>query len=106
MSLKPTPNIDYMLDFAKSYIDGTCDEIHFELDYGYEIEQRYGAMVKEDRRAAELIFDCLVEEGSNYAMTEDTERLRKRIKRQYEYVMRCIRKKPTESMWCYRNDEF
>ena len=48
MPKKPTPNINFMLKTAKEYIDGTGDELSFMLDYGYELEKRYKAMVKED----------------------------------------------------------
>ena len=82
-----TPNIDYMLNLAQSYIEGTGDDLHFELDYGYELEKRYKAMVREDRRMANLIYDYLVREGSDYATSEHGEVLRERIRRQYEYVI-------------------
>ena len=84
---KNMPNIDYMLKAAKDYIDGTGDDLSFELDYGYELEKRYKAMVNEDATLADLIFDCLVREGSDYATTEIGDKLRARVKKQYDYVM-------------------
>ena len=82
-----TPNIDYMLNLAQSYIEGTGDDLHFELDYGYELEKRYRAMTRENKELADLIFDHLVREGSDYATSEHGEVLRERIRRQYEYVI-------------------
>ena len=38
MAKKATPNIDYMLQMAKDYIDGIGNPLDFELDYGYEFE--------------------------------------------------------------------
>jgi len=44
------------------------------LGFPYEIEKRYRKMVREDREYAELIFDYLVEEGTNkYDDLSDTE---------------------------------
>ena len=90
---KETPNIDYMLSLARDYIEGNGNPLTFELDYGYELEKRYDAMVKEDSRVAELIFDHLVREGSDYATSESGDALRARIKRQYEYVMSVSRRR-------------
>ena len=61
--------------------------LDFELDYGYEFEKRYPKMEKENRELTEVIFDYLVQEGSDYAVDESGEKLRKRIKKQYECVM-------------------
>ena len=87
MPLKATPNIDFMLQAAKEYIDGTGNPLDFELDYGYELEKRWNAMAREDIELANLIYECLVREGSDYATDEKSDTLRKRIKKQYAFVM-------------------
>ncbi len=87
MPRKSTPNIDFMLKTAKDYIDGKGNPLDFELDYGYELEKRYDAMAREDDKLANLIYERLVREGSDYADNETTEKLRRRIKRQYDYVI-------------------
>ncbi len=51
MAKKATPNIDYMLQMAKDYIDGTGNPLDFELDYGYEFEKRYRKMEKGEQGA-------------------------------------------------------
>ena len=56
-------------------------------DCRYEFEKRYSKMEKENRELTEVIFDYLVQEGSDYAVDESGEKLRKRIKKQYERVM-------------------
>ena len=84
---KETPNIDFMLNAAKEYIDGAGYDLFFELDYGYELEKRYTAMEKEDAVLADLIYDCLVRNGSDYATSESGVILRARVKHQYDYVM-------------------
>ena len=91
MPKKATPNTDFMLNTAKEYIDETGNDLSFKLDYGYDLEKRYKAMVKEDHEIADLIYDCLVEQGSDYAMDESTEQNRKRVKKQYDFVMSVFR---------------
>lgn len=58
-------NINYVMDMTQSFLDGEIDDITYWLDFPYEIEKRYQKMVRENREYAELIFDCLVEEGTN-----------------------------------------
>lgn len=57
--------INYVMDMTKSFLDGEIDCISYSLDFPYEIEKRYRKMVRKDRECAELIFDYLVEEGTN-----------------------------------------
>ncbi len=86
ISSKATPNIDFMLNMAKEYIDGTGNPFDFEYDYGYHFEKRYRAMLKEDGELTDLIYDCLVAQGSDHALDEEREQLKKRIRKQYNYV--------------------
>lgn len=87
ISRKATPNIDFMLNMAKEYIDGTGNQFDFEYDYGYHFEKRYKAMLRENRELTDLIYDCLIVEGSDHAQDEDRKQLKKRIKKQYNYVI-------------------
>ncbi|OLN25277.1 hypothetical protein [Desulfosporosinus metallidurans] len=80
-------NINYVMNMTKSFLDGEIDDITYWLDFPYEIEKRYRKMVKEDRDYSELIFECLVEEGTNrYNDLSDAEFI-KLIRKQYEYIM-------------------
>lgn len=79
-------NINYMMDMTKSFLEGEIDDISYWLDFPYEIEKRYRKMVREDKEYAELIFDCLVEEGTNkYEELTDTQ-FKKLIRKQYKYI--------------------
>ena len=79
-------NINYIMDMAKSFLDGEIDIIDFYLDFPYEIEKRYRKMVREDREYAELIFDYLVEEGTNkYDKLSDAQ-FKRLIRKQYKYI--------------------
>lgn len=79
-------NINYVMDMTQSFLDGEIDDITYWLDFPYEIEKRYQKMVREDREYAELIFDCLVEEGTHkYDELSDTQ-FKKLIRKQYKYI--------------------
>lgn len=84
MSRVGMPNINYVMNLTKSFLDGEIDSISYSLDFPYEIEKRYRKMVKEDRDYAELIYDCLVEEGTDkYDDLSDVE-FAKLIHKQYK----------------------
>lgn len=79
-------NINYIMDMAKSFLDGEIDDISFHLDFPYEIEKRYRKMVREDRDYAELIYDYLVEEGTNKYNDLTDAQFKKLIRKQYKYI--------------------
>ncbi len=79
-------NINYMMDMTKSFLDGEIDCIDFSQDFPYEIEKRYRKMVREDREYAELIFDYLVEEGTNKYDDLTDAQFKKLIRKQYKYI--------------------
>ena len=79
-------NINYIMDMTKSFLDGEIDCISFYLDFPYEVEKRYRKMVQEDRDYAELIFDCLLEEGTNKYNELSDAQFKKLIRKQYKYI--------------------
>lgn len=79
-------NINFLLEMTKSYLDGKIDIITYGLDFPYEVEKRYKALLKEDREIAELIYDCLVEDGANLYNGLSEEEFKKKISMKYEYV--------------------
>jgi len=79
-------NINYIMDMTKSFLDGEIDIIDFYLDFPYEIEKRYRKMVREDRDYAELIFDYLVEEGTNKYDDLSDAQFKRLIRKQYKYI--------------------
>ena len=79
-------NINFVMDMTKSFLDGEIDSISYWLDFPYEIEKRYRKMVREDREYAELIFDYLVEEGTNKYDDLTDAQFKKLIRKQYKYI--------------------
>ena len=80
-------NINYMMDMTKSFLDGEIDSISYWLDFPYEIEKRYRKMVREYRDYAELIYDYLVEEGTDKYNDLTEAQFKKLIRKQYKYIM-------------------
>ncbi|HBW38766.1 hypothetical protein [Desulfosporosinus sp. BICA1-9] len=74
------------MDMTKSFLDGEIDYISFYLDFPYEVEKRYRKMVREDREYAELIFDCLLEEGTNKYDELSEAQFKRLIRKQYKYI--------------------
>ncbi len=81
-----TPNIDFLMEMTKSYLDGKIDSLVYSLDFPYEVETRYKALLKEDRELAELIYDCLVEDGVYLYDDLTEEDFREKISKEYEYI--------------------
>lgn len=79
-------NIEFLLKMTKSYLDGDMDEIEYGLDFPYEVELRYKDLLKEDREMAELIYDCLVEEGAFLYAKIAEEGFREKVAEEYEYL--------------------
>ena len=79
-------NIEFLLKMTKSYLDGDIDEIAYGLDFPYEVETRYKELLKEDTELAEIIYDCLVEDGAYLYNDLTEEKFKEKIAKEYEYV--------------------
>jgi hypothetical protein len=49
------PNIDFVMNMTKKYLNGEIDLIDYSLDFPYELEKRYRKMHREDDDYCELI---------------------------------------------------
>lgn len=79
-------NIKFLLEMTKSYLDGKIDKITYGLDFPYEVETRYKGLLKEDRELAQLIYDCLVEDGAYLYDDLSEEKFKEKIAIEYEYI--------------------
>src|SRR5690554_4967128 len=79
-------NIVFLLQMTKDYLDGKIDVTSYRLDFPYELETRYKKMLRENRLMAELIYDCLVEDGVFLYDELSDEDFEDQIRRQYEFV--------------------
>ena len=80
------PNINYMMNMTKKFLDGKSDDIAYTLDFPYELEKRYKKMYREDDDYCELIYECIYEEGITlYNKLSDAE-FKKLIQEKYDYI--------------------
>lgn len=80
------PNINYMMNMTKKFLDGKIDDIAYTLDFPYELEKRYKKMYREDDDYCELIYECIYEEGITlYNKLSDAE-FKKLIQEKYDYI--------------------
>jgi uncharacterized protein with von Willebrand factor type A (vWA) domain len=71
---------------TKAYLDGELDSVSYSLDFPYEVETRYKMLLKEDRALAEIIYDCLVEEGINLYQELSEKEFKDKITKEYEFI--------------------
>lgn len=76
----------FLMNMTRDYLDGKIDPIEYWLDFPYELESRYNKLLREDRQLAELIFDCLIENGTNLYDSLTEAEFRERIIQKYEYI--------------------
>ena len=76
-----------VLKMVRQYLDGELDYISFTMDFPYEVQKRYSQMQKENPHIADMIYSCLIENGTDKADMMSGDVFRALIKRQYDYVM-------------------
>jgi len=80
------PNINFMMNMTKKFLDGKIDDITYTLDFPYEIEKRYNKMHREDDDYCELIYECLYEEGIALYDDLSDDEFKVLIRNQYDYI--------------------
>lgn len=80
------PNINFMMNMTKKFLDGKIDNISYTLDFPYEIEKRYNKMHREDDDYCELIYECLYEEGIAIYDDLSDDEFKELIRKQYNYI--------------------
>lgn len=56
------PNINFMMNIAKEFLDGKVDGVSYSLDFPYDLEKRHKKMHKEDDAYCYLIYEDLYED--------------------------------------------
>lgn len=79
-------NIQFLLQMTKEFLIGEVDFLTYSLDFPHEVEIRYKRLVSENKVMAELIYDCLVEDGADLHYQLSEEEFRTKIDEQYEFV--------------------
>ena len=87
------PNIDYLMNMTKEFLDGKIDGITYSLYFPHELDQRYKKAHREDDDYCDLIYECLYEEGiCRYNELSDRE-FKKLIRKQYNYIKKIARER-------------
>lgn len=89
------PNIDYIMEMTKEYLDGKMELFAYELDLPYELEQRYQKMRREDPDYCELIYEELYEEGVCVATQMSESEFKKLLRKKYNRIKKIAR----EGFW-------
>ena len=74
------------MEMTKAYLEGELDSVSYSLDFPYEVETRYKKLLKEDRALAEIIYDCLVEDGVNLYQDLSEKEFKEKISTEYEFI--------------------
>lgn len=80
------PNIDFLMNMTKEFLDGKIDCMTYFLDFPYELNQRYKKAHREDDDYCELIYECLCEEGTDRFNELSDGEFKKLIRKQYNYI--------------------
>jgi len=80
------PNIDFLMNMTKEYLDGKIDSITYSLDFPHELDQRHKKAYREDDDYCELIYECLYEEGIGRFNELSDGEFKKLIRKQYNYI--------------------
>lgn len=81
--MKKRSNIDTVLDMVEAFLKGKMSRLDFQLDFPYEVQQRYSKMAREDEEFAKLIDDRLVEDGVYKGEHLNDDAFRKLIRKQF-----------------------
>ena len=80
------PNIDFMMNMTKEFLEGKIDGVTYSLDFSYQMEKRYKKMNKEDDDYCYLINEDLYEDGVvRFNELSDAE-FKKLIRKHYNYI--------------------
>lgn len=85
------PNIDFLMNMTKAYLDGKIDSMTYSLDFPHELDQRYKKAHREDDDYCDLIYECLYEEGISRVNELSDGEFKKLIRKQYNYIKKIAR---------------
>ena len=80
-------NINAVLEMTKDYLDGKMDRIDYQLDFPWEVEQRYQKMCREDAEYTDMLYYYLVECGTDRVAGLPDNDFYALIQKQYLQVM-------------------
>lgn len=82
------PNIDFMMNMTKEFLDGKIDGVSYSLDFEYYLEKRYKKMQKEDDDYCYLIYEDLYQDGVARFNELSDQDFKKLIRKHYNNIMK------------------
>jgi len=86
------PNIDFMMNMTKEFLDGKIDGVPYSLDFAHELDKRYKKMNKEDDDYCYLIYEDLYEDGVARFNELSDQDFKKLIRKHYNYIKKMPKK--------------
>jgi len=83
---KSIPNITFMMEFVRQFIDEEIDRLGFDLDFNYHLNQRFNKMELENSEAANIFVERVAELVDNSG-DMDTEDLRDKLCDGFDLVL-------------------
>jgi len=80
-------NINFMMNFVRSYLDGQMTRLDFELDFQTELLNRYKKMAREDKEYAEVFNEWIAEDGVDAGDGLSDAAFKRLITKQYKEVL-------------------
>lgn len=81
-------NTDYLMKMTKDYLDGNIDLITYTMDFPHEVSARYENLLEEDKIMAELIYNCLIEDGIHLYDKMPEDEFKQELEEQYQYLIK------------------
>jgi len=79
-------NINFMMRYVKTYLDGKSQRWEFDLDFDYELMNRWDDMCNENLEYAQLFNDWIAEAGVDAGRKLSDEEYKELIREQYYEV--------------------
>jgi hypothetical protein len=79
-------NINYMMQYVKDFLDGKTSRLEFDLDFSYELMNRWNKMCREYREYAEVFNEWIAENGVDAGHNLSDDKYKKLIQHQYNEV--------------------
>ncbi len=81
-------NTDFLMNMTKDFLEGKIDLVTYTMDFPHEVETRYENLLHEDKIMAELIYNCLIEDGIHLYDKMPEEDFKQELEEQYRYLRR------------------
>lgn len=84
---KKTSNIDFMMNFVKSFVDGDISAMEFTLDFNYYVIQKFAKMERENPEYAEVFNYYIIEDGYDVGCKLSDDKFHQLMSEQYLEVL-------------------